>query len=88
MKQYSKNSVMKKLSYIMICKLWSKLLELKDKMMPLSFKKMISIKKVEKIVKQQKKMLRKWDLILLEEVLQNSKIQQRKKMLLKIMIRI
>ena len=88
MKQYSKNSVMKKLSYIMICKLWSKLLEHKDKMMPLSFKKMISIEKVETIVKQQKKMLRKWDLILLEEVLQNSKIQQRKKMLLKIMIRI
>jgi hypothetical protein len=80
---------MKKLSYIMICKLWSKLLEHKDKMMPLSFKKMISIEKVETIVKQQKKMLRKWDLILLEEVLQNSKTPtQRKKKLQKIMTRI
>jgi len=89
MKLYSKNSVMKKPSYIMICKLWSKLLELKELMMHQSFKNMIKIEKVVIINKLQKRMLRKWALISLEEVLQNSKTPtQRKKKLQKIMTRI
>ena len=89
MKLYSKNSVMKKPSYIMICKLWSKLLELKELMTHQSFKNMIKIEKVVIINKLQKRMLRKWALISLEEVLQNSKTPtQRKKKLQKIMTRI
>jgi hypothetical protein len=80
---------MKKPSYIMICKLWSKLLELKELMMHQSFKNMIKIEKVVIINKLQKRMLRKWALISLEEVLQNSKTPtQRKKKLQKIMTRI
>ena len=86
MKLYSKNSVMKKPSYITICKQWKKQLEHKELKTDQSFKNMIKIEKEGIIL--QKRMLRKWALISLEEVLQNLKTHKRKKKLQKIMTRI
>jgi hypothetical protein len=77
---------MKKPSYITICKQWNKQLEHKELKTDQSFKNMIKIEK--EVIILQKRMLRKWALISLEEVLQNLKTHKRKKKLQKIMTRI